>query len=601
MARIDTLAHFLTDVADAIRSKTGSSGAIQASSFDTEISNIPSGGGSAEKTVFLYDYDGTVLYSYTKEEFLALSALPSIPTHTGLTSTGWNWDLSTAKTYVTTRGAVDVGCTYVTDDGKTRIYVTLTNKTLNLAVGLLVNGSLTLDWGDGSSETVTGSSVGDTSNILVPHTYSATGNYVITLSPDDASTSIVLRQYSKTISNIINNNTQEGGKDYAATITKVETGVQLKYDTRAFNYCENLEFITLPDIESFGFQNGGSFQNCLNLKALVIPKHFKSSGTDLGCCSTDLWNLKVLCLPQNVTQLYQLQKLRALKRLVLPSGITSFTGWYQFQNFDSLEEVYLPDLTSISNYAFSTCPKLKKVYFPNTLTTIGDSAFYSCASLELDEIPSSVTTLGPQPFNTSNINNPLGIKEIPQGLTYQLNSFAYTSIESFTVPSGTTDLPGNAFYHCHYLKSVSLPNTLTSIAGNAFGYCYSLSELSLPDSVATIGSNAFSNSSNLRKLNMPASLTTIGSQCFASTGIEEFVFGQNVTSIAAIAFSYCTNLKLLDFRNATSVPALGGQLGYGLPTNFTIVVPDSLYSTWKAASNWSTYSSKIVKASEYTP
>ena len=47
MARIDSLGHFLTDVADAIRNKKGSSGTIQASSFDTEIASIPSGGGGA--------------------------------------------------------------------------------------------------------------------------------------------------------------------------------------------------------------------------------------------------------------------------------------------------------------------------------------------------------------------------------------------------------------------------------------------------------------------------------------------------------------------------------------------------------------------------
>lgn len=45
MARVDTLGHFLTDVADAIRAKKGSSDTIQASDFDTEIENLPSGGG----------------------------------------------------------------------------------------------------------------------------------------------------------------------------------------------------------------------------------------------------------------------------------------------------------------------------------------------------------------------------------------------------------------------------------------------------------------------------------------------------------------------------------------------------------------------------
>ena len=44
MARTDTLGHFLTDVADAIREKKGTSGTITASDFDTEIANLPSGG-----------------------------------------------------------------------------------------------------------------------------------------------------------------------------------------------------------------------------------------------------------------------------------------------------------------------------------------------------------------------------------------------------------------------------------------------------------------------------------------------------------------------------------------------------------------------------
>lgn len=42
MARTDTLGNFLTDVADAIRTKKGTSDTITASNFDTEIENLPS-------------------------------------------------------------------------------------------------------------------------------------------------------------------------------------------------------------------------------------------------------------------------------------------------------------------------------------------------------------------------------------------------------------------------------------------------------------------------------------------------------------------------------------------------------------------------------
>ena len=40
MARTDTLNNFLTDVADSIRSKKGTTNSIPASNFDTEIESI---------------------------------------------------------------------------------------------------------------------------------------------------------------------------------------------------------------------------------------------------------------------------------------------------------------------------------------------------------------------------------------------------------------------------------------------------------------------------------------------------------------------------------------------------------------------------------
>ena len=44
MARTDTLINFLTDVAAAIKTKKGDDTLIPAANFDTEITNLPSGG-----------------------------------------------------------------------------------------------------------------------------------------------------------------------------------------------------------------------------------------------------------------------------------------------------------------------------------------------------------------------------------------------------------------------------------------------------------------------------------------------------------------------------------------------------------------------------
>ena len=46
MARIDTLTNYLSDVAEAIKTKKGDDTPILASEFDTEITNLPSGGSS---------------------------------------------------------------------------------------------------------------------------------------------------------------------------------------------------------------------------------------------------------------------------------------------------------------------------------------------------------------------------------------------------------------------------------------------------------------------------------------------------------------------------------------------------------------------------
>lgn len=74
MARTDTLPHFLTDVADAIRTKGGTSETIQASSFDTAISNLPSGAD-------LSDYfTGTLQYNYGQNAVMAM--IKSIPNNT---------------------------------------------------------------------------------------------------------------------------------------------------------------------------------------------------------------------------------------------------------------------------------------------------------------------------------------------------------------------------------------------------------------------------------------------------------------------------------------------------------------------------------------
>lgn len=98
---------------------------------------------------------------------------------------------------------------------------------------------------------------------------------------------------------------------------------------------------------------------------------------------------------------------------------------------------------------------------------------------------------------------------------------------------------------------------------------FTVKESDLPD-------GTFSGCQSLSYIKIPSEVTSIGQNCFYN----------------------CYSVKYYDFREHTSVPTLGTNAFYGISSYNQIVVPDDLYDTWIAATNWSTYASYIVKASE---
>ena len=171
------------------------------------------------------DYDGTILHTYTPENFLALSELPALPSHEGLTCQGWNWTLADAKEYVRNNENVDIGASYITDDGATRYYLTLTEdrKEPVLTLYLKANTTLDIDWGDGTSH----STFSTTSAGFVDerHTYASAGDYVISISV--VSGSYVLQTKVTSYSTIISDNksgVQSSNSAYLAAVRKIEIG-----------------------------------------------------------------------------------------------------------------------------------------------------------------------------------------------------------------------------------------------------------------------------------------------------------------------------------------------------------------------------------------
>ena len=304
--------------------------------------NVPTGGGGgavSESDVNFYNYDGTILYSYIVAEFNALTEMPSNPTHTGLTAQGWNWSLADAKAYVTKypEGTLNIGQKYVTDDGKTRFYIHIDDvtpanrKTFYLRFTATVVGGVTINWGDGNSETNTATAATNYS-----HTYDATGDFIITLTVTSGTISFVGTSGSSGNSvygSRANANCQNRGR-----IRKVEIGNNVtSIGTYAFQYCFSLASITIPDgvtkISNY------AFQYCYSLASITIPDSVTSinSATFSNC-----YSLASITIPDSVTSINSntFSSCYSLTSLTIPDSVTSI-GAYVFQSCFGISEYHM--------------------------------------------------------------------------------------------------------------------------------------------------------------------------------------------------------------------------------------------------------------------
>ena len=508
----------LTSVANAIRAKGGTSASLAfPGGFVDAIGDIETGGGvtvsplsvtangtytapSGEayspvtvnvsgggdttpvspKAVNFIDYDGTVLYSYSESDALALTDLPANPSHSGLTAQGWNWTLAQIKSQLAAMPGtpVWVGQMYITDDGKTRIYCHFETGRLAPYLGLGVNGTVTVDWGDGSStDTLTGTSLTTAKTVL--HTYSAAGDYTITLTVESgrfaffgvSSAAHILKKGTAATTNI--------SRVYANAVQRVEMGTNANIGSYAFNSCSSLASITIPDgVTSIGTY---AFNSCYSLASITIPEGVTSIG------------------------IYAFQYCYSLASITIPDGVTRI-GNNAFQYCSSLASITIPDgVTSIGSYALNSCYSLASITIPEGVTSIDNNTLNSCYSLASITIPDGVTSIGSYAFGTC---YSLASITIPDGVT-SIDAYAFGScysLASITIPDGVTSIGANAFGTCRSLASITIPDGVTSIGANAFGGCYGLGEMhflpTAPPAVAN--SNAFSNVQTDCKIYVPA-------------------------------------------------------------------------------------------------
>lgn len=322
------------------------------------------------------DYDGTILYSYNATEFASLSALPANPTHTGLTAQGWNYTKAQISTQLTAmpNDPIYVGQMYTTSSGATEVDITLDNSDfLSPYLCIAPNGTVVVDWGDGSStNTLTGSS--NTALVYQQHTYSQTGDYTIKLTVSSGKFTFYnsASNYAGVLRTINAANDRSRNKAYSSTITAIRLGTGANVGSNAFAHCYSMRSITIPSaITSIG---NNAFYYCTSIYSITIPSTFTSIGS------------------------YVFYNNNSLRIVSIPSGVTSI-GSNAFAYCFSMQSITLPSgVTTIDSSAFAYCYTFQGITIPGGITSVAASTFQNCTSLQKLTIPSGVTSIATKAF-----------------------------------------------------------------------------------------------------------------------------------------------------------------------------------------------------------
>ena len=391
--------------ADAIRAKTGSQAAIEwtEDGFADAIEDIQTGNRddlTEPKDVDFIDFDGRLLYSYTAQEFLALTALPANPSYPGLTAQGWNWTLSDAKEYVGQWGALVIGQNYTTDDGKTRVYITVPDSFVQFAVPirfisyLNTNTSISVDWGDETTPDVL-SKAGTAGYMATPdHFYQTSGDYII---------KVTVTTGSITLGYVGANSTIFQDTNYAYYIrpltTKVEIGNGVTaFGRQPFGGFNSMKSVSIPTTCT-GMDTGIDltvFGECVSLKGVVFPSGMV--GKDRNLFGDNLVLMRYVSVPKTMTRFQFGQAARALRKLTLPplSPVDNTQLNVKLYHTGSLTHLIIPGTyISLQDDTVHNA-YIQKLTIPASVTTFNGNATLRDLRFmtELHMLPTSPPTMG---------------------------------------------------------------------------------------------------------------------------------------------------------------------------------------------------------------
>ena len=301
----------------------------------------------------------------------------------------------------------------------------------------------------------------------------------------------------------------------------------------AFEYCENLFSVTIPDgVTSIGEE---AFLWCISLSSITIPNSVYKIGS---------------------RAFYKSAWFNYQPDGVVYAGKVAYC--YKGDTPDNLVINFKEGTKGITERSFGySC--LTSVTIPSSMIYIGKEAFDECFHLESVHITDLAAWCNIT-FDGS-YSNPLDCC----GHLY-MNG---TEIKDLVIPDGVTSISSYAFFDCYSLTSVTIPNSVTRIDNYTFSGCRGLTSLTIPNSVTFIGYQAFYGCSNLKTIEI----------------------GNGIKTIDYYAFRSCNNLNDF-FCYAEEVPETGEAFNYN--NNATLHVPAGSLDAYKDVWPWNGFKEKVA-------
>lgn len=344
-------ARFVDTADDTVTPATLKSGVTAHDASGAKITGTLDTTPPKESDINFWDYDGTLLYAWTLAELTTKTELPPLPSHDGLVCQGWNWTLADIKD---AGRELDIGALYITDDGKTRLYVDVDTETWDDFVLNYWQSNInttTVDWGDGTTPETKDAS----SWIEHRHVYASSGSYVITMSVKDGKTMRLGHDGRMLIAN------GEPDSGRCAMLRRVEVGARVtRTDPQCFRNCCRLESVSLP--QTTKIYTTRAFEQCTQLRVFIAADMDEVGQSFYQCC-----NLRAIATPKGTTQTSDY----AIANTAVRQINFDMTAANQAQ---ALERVHIKAVNGQVGY-FSSCRSLLEVTIPADATTFVAAAF----------------------------------------------------------------------------------------------------------------------------------------------------------------------------------------------------------------------------------